>query len=199
MRTFRNRMGVILIAGLALPWLVGAVEEHAAQTHTYTVDPVHSVTLFKIKHANVSNFYGRFNQTTGTVSYNEKDPGKLALSIEVDIDSIDTHNQLRDKHLEAADYFNLSSFPNATFKSTKAVKTGDKTFDVTGKLTIMGVTKTVTAAVELTGMGPAMRGEGHLIGFEAIVTVKRSDFGMKTSLDSLGDEVKILCAIQGRR
>lgn len=198
LRTIHHRMGFVLLAGLTLPWLVSAAQDSAGKPLTYKIDPVHTVTLFKIKHLNVSNFYGRFNKTTGTVQYNEQDPSQLALSVVVDIASLDTNNSDRDEHLSGKDYFNLSKFAKATFESTKATKTGEHTFEVTGEMTILGVSKTISASVEMTGMGDGMRGS-KIIGFEATTTIKRSDFGMNSHLDALGDEVKIVCAFEASR
>lgn len=197
MRITRGNIVLLTLGTMALPLIMGAAEE-SGKTLTYQVDPVHTSTLFKIKHMNVSNFYGRFNTTTGSITYNEKDPSKLAFDLEVDVDSIDTYHKGRDEHLEQAEYFNLPSFPKASFKSQSAKKTGEKTYEVKGELTILGQTRPVTAQVEFTGMG-AGRGQSQLIGFEARALIKRSDFGMTAGLKALSDEVEIICAIEAKR
>ena len=101
------------------------------------------------------------------------------------------------KHLRSPDFFSAKDFPSMTFKSTSAMKVDDTTYDVTGDLTLHGVTKTVVARVEYCGM--ADMGRGPKAGFEAQLLIKRSEFGIKYGTDkgAIGDDVKIIVGLEG--
>lgn len=165
----------------------------------FTVDTAHSSVIFRVKHLNTSYAYGRFNDITGSFVLDKKSPAKCALNIEVKTASVDTANAQRDTHLKGPDFFNVKQFPTATFKS-KSVKLGSapSTLDVTGDLTINGVTKPVTAKVELTGEG-ATPFKDYRAGLETTLTLKRSDFGIKFMPEGLGDEVKLVVSLEGVR
>src|SRR5687768_12531453 len=78
---------------------------------SYQIDAVHSSVLFKIKHLGVADFYGRFNDVSGTVSFDNADPSKSSVALEVKVESVDTHNEKRDQHLKSPDFFNSKQFP----------------------------------------------------------------------------------------
>ncbi len=160
---------------------------------TFQVDPVHSSMMFRVKHMGVANFYGRFNSIAGSFSLDD-DASKNSFQVEIQTGSVDTAQKKRDDHLKSPDFFNAVQFPKITFKSVEVKKSGDA-FDVTGDLSLHGVTKAVTAKVTRTGTGN-MRGR-QIAGVEAVLTIKRSDFGMTFSLDSLGDEVYIVISLEG--
>jgi len=165
---------------------------------TYQVDSVHSSMIFRIKHMGVANFYGRFNSISGSFSLDDN-ASKNSFQVEIQTGSIDTAQKKRDDHLKSPDFFNAVQFPKITFKSTEVKKSSDDSFDVTGELTLHGVTKPVTAKVTKTGSG-TMRGR-QVAGVEAVLTIKRSDFGMSYGLDgnALGDEVYIAISLEGAR
>lgn len=171
-----------------------------AAAGAFTVDAVHSTVLFKVKHLGVANAYGRFNDMSGAFVVDAASESGNSLEVSVNVESIDTANAGRDKHLRSPDFFSSKEFPTMTFKSTKFVKSGEKTFDVTGDLTFRGVTKTITVPVELLGVGKGRRG-GEVAGIETTFTIKRSDYGMTYMVDNggLGDEVTITVALEGGR
>ena len=181
---------ILLTATLLLPLgLLRAAD-------TYEIDPVHSSVLFKIRHLNVADFYGRFNEVTGTVSFDKEDAAKSSVSLEVKIDSVDTHNAKRDQHLKSPDFFNAKQFPVMSFKSTKVEKSGDDAYKVTGDFTLHGVTKSITVDFKRGGEGKCMQGEVRSGGATEF-TVKRSDYGMTFMLDGLGDEVAVILSFEG--
>jgi len=116
----------------------------------------------------------------------------------VKADSLDSANADRDKHLKGPDFFNVKQFPTLAFKSTRVRALGDKDYEVTGDLTFHGVTRPVTVKLERIGTGKGMRGETRT-GFEATFAIKRSDFGMKYLIPAVGDEVRIIAAVEGIR
>lgn len=162
---------------------------------TYKVDPVHSSVIFKISHLNVSPFYGRFNNPTGTITIDAADDSKSAVEISVKADDVDTGNAKRDEHLRNPDFFNSKQFPVISFKSTSVKKVDDKTFEVAGDLTLHGVTKPITITLNKTG--EAQTRAGYRTGYETSFTIKRSDYGIKFNPEALGDEVTITAGLAG--
>jgi polyisoprenoid-binding protein YceI len=172
------------------------VEAPAAAEGSWSVDPVHSSMVFRIKHMNTGYFYGTFNDITGTINFDEAKPEASSIEITVKTDSIETHNQKRNSDVKGKDMFNVAEFPTATFKSKSWKGSGDS-FDVTGDMTMHGVTKPLTIKLEKTGHAKGQRGE--MIGFETTFTFKRSDFGMTFMPDGLSDEVKILSGLEAKK
>jgi polyisoprenoid-binding protein YceI len=173
--------------------IVGA---SARAADTFTVDPVHSSVSFMISHQGISNIHGRFNQFSGQFTIDRDDPAKSSFALSIPVESVDTNNPKRDEHLRAPDYFNAKQFPNMTFQSTK-VKAIDGGYEVTGDLTLHGVTKEIT--LELKGGNKLVEfPKGmHRIGVTTDTAIKRSDFGMRAELPvSLGDEVHITMGIE---
>jgi len=160
---------------------------------TYKVDPAHSFVIFRIKHMDVGHVYGRFNEPMGEVTIDDADPTKSTFSLELQTQKVDTGIQKRDDHLRSPDFFNAKQFPTIKFAST-AVKKTDKGYEVTGDLTLHGVTKPVTLNIEQTGQG-AM-GPRQIIGFETTVDLKRSDFGMKNMVGPAADDVRLIISLE---
>jgi polyisoprenoid-binding protein YceI len=162
----------------------------------YTFDSVHSCALFRVLHLGAGQFIGRFNILEGGFTFDGTGDSPPTFDVAIPIDSVDTNNGRLDGHLRSPDFFNATEHPRMTFKSTGAKKTGEKTWDVTGELTMNGVTRTITAAVEWTGTA-TMRDKRS--GFEAIFTVKRSEFGIMYGVEngSLGDDTRITVSMEG--
>jgi polyisoprenoid-binding protein YceI len=169
-----------------------------AKPESYTIDPVHSVILFRIKHADVGYVYGRFNDFGGTLQVDEQNHAGSSVKFEAKASSVDTANQKRDDHLRSPDFFNVAQFPTISFQSTAVKKVDDKTLEVAGNLTIHGVTKPVTLRMERTGVGEFPKGTVR-IGFEGSVVIRRSDFGMTTMPDVVGDEVRLTLAVEATK
>lgn len=162
---------------------------------TYEIDDVHSMALFRVQHMGAGAFWGLFNDVAGTVRCTpDKD---LSLDVTITADSVDSNNAQLDRHLKSPDFFNTKEFPTMAFHSVSAKPLGDGKFLVTGDLTICGITKSITAPVECTGI--ADLGNGARAGFEAVLSIKRSDFGVKYGVEKkmLGDDTKIIVAMEG--
>ncbi|WZO99918.1 YceI family protein [Isosphaeraceae bacterium EP7] len=164
----------------------------------YKVDTVHSSVIFRVKHMNVSYAYGRFNEIVGTFDLDETNPAQSKLDIKVATASIDTASKAREGHLQGPDFFSAKQFPIISFKSTKVAKTSEGAFDVTGDLTLHGVTKPLTLKIEPSGTGKGMKGE-KLAGFETTFSIKRSEFGMTNMTGAIGDDVRLIVSIEGNR
>lgn len=182
---------------LILTFALALIVTPALAATAWKVDSGHSSVVFRVKHLKVSHFFGRFNKIEGELDFDPKAPEKATIKISVDAASVDTNSAGRDKHLRGPDFFAVKQFPKITFASTAVKKTGENTYDVTGDLTLHGVTKSITVKATHTGTGPGMRGEtrtGFLINF----TVKRSEYGMKYGVDKgvLGDEVELTIGLE---
>jgi polyisoprenoid-binding protein YceI len=173
--------GLVLIAG----WT------DVAKGDSYKVDPVHSFALFRVHHFNAGNVWGRFNDPAGEFSLDTADPSKDTFHVELKLAKLDTANSKRDADLQGPDWFNARQFPTITFKSTGVKKGDGKMLEVAGDLVIHGVSKPVTVMVEVTGVA------GGRAGIEGTTTVKRSDFGMKAMPGGVGDEIKLIVALEG--
>jgi polyisoprenoid-binding protein YceI len=126
-----------------------------AATITWKIDPAHSRAEFKVKHMMISNVKGSFNGLTGTLIEDTADPTRSEVEATIEIGTISTGDDQRDAHLKSADFFHHEQHPVMTFKSTEIEKKGDENYAVTGDLTLHGVTKLVTFAVE----GPSVPGK----------------------------------------
>lgn len=163
----------------------------------YDVDAGHSVFMWKIRHLGAGFTYGWFKDVTGSVNV-DADPAKSSIELTVKTASIDSRDGKRDDHLRSPDFFNAAQFPTITFKSTRIEAKGDN-LSVTGDLTIHGVTKPVTVQVAPLGSGTDPVAHATHIGYEAKLTVKRSDFDMKFMVGPVGDEVELTIGIEAQR
>lgn len=170
----------------------------ASAADTYKIDPVHSSVSFSLRHS-FSKFTGSFTQLNGTVTYDAADVSKNSVEATVAIGSVNSGNDKRNEHLLGPDFFDSAKFGTAVFKSTSWVKTGADTFDVTGDLTIKGVTKSTVLKVTLLGAGPGMRPGSTVSGWEATTVIHKSDFGVNGPAmlgKLLGDDVTIALGVE---
>ena len=192
---------VALGAGAA-GWLLSAGPAPAAvapiAADAFAVDPVHSGVVYSIKHMGAANFHGMFHSPTGTFAFDPAKPEAASLDVTIKLDALVSNDAKRDQHLKSADFFSAKEFPTITFKSTSAKASGDKSAEVSGDLTLRGVTKPVTARVTHTGTGEG-RGGKKLAGVEATFTIKRSDFGMNYMVGPLGDDVTLTVFLEGSK
>jgi len=181
-----------LALGLVVP--SAAAPAVRAEATRYEVDGVHSSVIFKVKHFNAANFYGRFDSVSGSVALDEKSAAASSVEISIAADSLHTGNPKRDSDVKGPDMLSVKEFPAMTFKS-KSVKGSGDAFDVEGELTFHGVTKPLSVKVAKTGTGKGMKGETH-VGYETTFSIKRTDFGMKYMVGPLGDDVQITISLE---
>jgi len=185
------------VAGFVM--LASVVSFAHAEPVTFKIDPVHSTVLFRIMHLNISPSYGRFADPTGSFVIDSTDVTKSSFDINIDVTKVNTDSTKRDEHLRGPDFFSVQQFPTATFKSTSVKDAGGGKMDVTGNLTLRGVTKPVSLTMTKTGEGDRGARFGYRAGFEGTVTLKRSDFGITYMMDGLGDEVQLTIALEGTK
>ncbi|HEY1628325.1 MAG TPA: YceI family protein [Tepidisphaeraceae bacterium] len=166
---------------------------------TFKVDPVHSFVVFKIGHLDVGYVWGEFASPAGTITIDDSDASKSAINVEIKSDNLVTTNEARNKHLKSPDFFDVKQFPTISFKSTAVKKTADKTYEVSGDLTLHGVTKPLTLTLNKLAEGDKGAMFGYRAGFEADFSVRRSDFGMTSLMNVVGDEVKLFVNLEGTK
>ena len=199
----RNRQ-VSYIGGFILALLIigfAGSGQLADAADTYEIDTAHSMILFRAKHNGITYNYGRFNEFTGKITMDETDISKSMVEFEVKTASVDTANDKRDQHLRSPDFFSAKQFPVITFKSTKvSMKEGaEDVLEVTGDLELLGVKKSITVDVEITGKGQGRQGES-LMGFESIFTINRSEFGMTYGVGGpVSDDIRLIVTIEAKQ
>jgi polyisoprenoid-binding protein YceI len=162
---------------------------------TWAVDHNHSGVFFVVRHLGLSNVRGRFDAFDATLDVGP-DLASVAVHANVDLSSVDTNNPDRDAHLRSTDFFETDRHAAMTFVSTAITGAGD-TYELTGELTIAGITKPVTFDVEFNGT-EVFPGDQHVhAGFSATGSIRRSDFGIDFGIIPgaeklmLGDKIKI--------
>ena len=193
-----------LIAGA----FAAAVSPAAAET--FKVDITHSSFVFSANHIGYTNVFGLFRDWEGEFTFDQKAPDQAKVKITVKADSVDTNDRRlqanggirgRDEHLRSADFFNAKEFPTFTFESTKVEKTGEKTGKLHGNITLLGVTKPVVFDVTFNKVAPhpvpAYKGV-LTAGFTIRGTIKRTDWGMKTAVPAISDDVTLYIEIEAQ-
>lgn len=165
---------------------------------SYTIDPQHTYAAYEVNHLGLSSQSGLFTKISGALSVDEAaKSGKVDITI--DAASLQTFLAERDKHLKSADFFNVEKFPTLTYKSDKVVFKNGKPASVEGKLTLLGVTKPVTLTLlNVSKAKHPMTGKENW-GANAVASIKRSEFGMKTFLPAISDEVKLNIALEAAK
>ncbi len=185
----RIRVLGIVLAGLIV---ASAAKPSAQAADAYALDTAHTAVNFKISHLGLSWTYGRFNDISGSFTI---DAEKSSFEVVIQTESIDTGNGKRDAHLKSPDFFNAKEFPTITFKSS-GVKPTEDGFEVTGDLTLHGVTKTIT--LPLKGGSKAEFPKGVVrTGYSGELKIKRSDFGMEGLKGAVGDDVYLSISFEG--
>lgn len=165
---------------------------------TYTYDPLHTQVLFSINHMGYTNVHGRFDKFSGEFTLDEQKPEASTASMIIDANSVDLPDNTWMEHTKEK-FLEPTKFPTITFKSTKVMRTGDKTATMTGDLTLHGITKPVTLNVTLNKVGtnPMMQSQKDA-GFTVTGTIKRSDFGIAAYIPMVGDEVALDIEVDGK-
>jgi polyisoprenoid-binding protein YceI len=183
-----------LLASLAI--VVVTTISALAQTSAWNIDPAHSTAQFTVRHLGISNVTGNFTKVSGTVDFDEKDIAKSQVAASIDVNSVDTRVEMRDKDLKSPNFFDAEKYPTIEFKSKRIAKTGGK-LQLIGDLTIHGTTREVTLDVDGPTPEIADPWGNARRGFEATTTINRKDFGLvynnllKTGEAVVGDTVKI--------
>ena len=180
---------IAIAAGLATVVSLPAT----AATSTWTIDPAHSSAQFAVKHLAISTVRGAFTSVKGSVQFDDKDVTKSSVDVTIDVNSVDTRVENRDKDLRSDHFFDVEHSPTITFKSKKVEQVSPGKLKVTGDLTIHGVTKEVV--LDMDGPTAAIKDPwgNQRMGINATTKVNRQDFGVGASYPSavIGEDVSI--------
>jgi polyisoprenoid-binding protein YceI len=167
-----------------------------AQTSNWNIDPAHSTAQFTVRHLGISNVTGSFTKVTGAVALNDKDITQSQVSASIDVNSVDTRVEARDKDLKSPNFFEVEKYPTIDFKSKKIVSNGGR-LQVIGDLTIHGTTREVTLDVDGPTAEVSDPWGNSRRGISASTTINRKDFSLvynnllKSGEAVIGDTVKI--------
>jgi len=179
--------------------LVPTIDIPGYQAGTWTIDAVHSDVSFTVRHMMVSKVRGAFREFSGQI-VTGTDPLESSVTAEIALESIDTGNSQRDNHVRSADFFDVASYPTMSYRSTAVTPTADG-FEVSGELTLKGITRPVALSLELNGFTADPYG-GTRAGFSATAQINRRDFGVDISMPMdgggvvVGDKVTISLEIE---
>ena len=184
---------------LALPLAVAAAPE------TYTIDPLHSFPHFAVDHLGVATIRGRFDRMAGKFTIDrEAKKGTLELSVETASlstgdDDKGARPRSRDEHLRSADFFNVTEFPRMSFKGSDVSFSGDSPSEVSGQLTLLGVTRPLALKIERWVCKDHPFSKKPMCGGDASGTLKRTDFGMKYFVPAVSDEIRLYVGFEAYR
>ncbi len=180
-----------LAAGSLLATTATAAADFGVPSGEYYLDKTHAYITFTYSHLGFSNPHVSFDSFDVSLNADVDSPENSKIDVTIDAASINSRVDEFDDHLNGEDFFDTGKFPEITFKSTSFKQTGDMTFDVTGDLTIKGVTKPVTlaATVNKAGQHPMLKIPD--IGFSATTKLSRTEFGLGAYAPAVGDEVEI--------
>ena len=171
---------------------------------TWTLDPVHSIAEFSVKHLMVATVKGRFLDLEGVIRLDEDRPANSSVEATIQTDSVDTGIQMRDDDLRSDNFFAAERFPTMHFVSTGVERVDDEHWRVRGDLTIRDFTREVVLDTEIEGRSPGFDGREHL-GFTAETAINRKDFGLaynavvETGGVVVSDRVKITLHVEAVR
>ncbi|MDQ8698428.1 YceI family protein [Hyphomicrobium sp. LHD-15] len=179
-----------LMAALVLPGAASAAD--------YAIDTkgAHASINFRIQHLGFSWLAGRFDQFSGTFSYDDKAPDASKVNVEIDTNSVNSNHAERDKHLRGADFLDVTKFPKATFVSKSVTPAGDGKATITGDLTLRGVTKEVKIDAAYVGGGADPWG-GTRVGFTGTTKITLADYGINFNLGPASKEVELALEVEG--
>ena len=171
--------------------LAGAVFAASAESVDYRMDPTHTMVLASWNHFGYSNPTANFGDATGTISYDADAPANSKVEVVLPMSGLTSFVPDLDEHLRSADFFDAAQFPEARFTSTSVRDLGEGRLEVTGNLTLHGVTRPVVLDATLNKAAPHPMGNTPTIGFDATTTINRSEFGIDKYVPMVSDAVTI--------
>jgi polyisoprenoid-binding protein YceI len=170
----------------------------SAFAQTYNIDPTHTFPNFEVDHLGISTFRGKFTKTSGKVTL-DRAAKTGTVDILIDAASIDFGLQKFNDHLKSKDFFNVEQYPNVTYRGTAVKFNGEQPVAVEGQLTLLGVTKPLTLAINKFKCVEHPMLKREVCGADASGTFKRTDFGMGRSTPPHGDEIKLMIQVEAVR
>jgi len=169
-----------------------ALAAASTQAAIYTFEPQHTQGVISWNHLGFANPTAQFNNVAGTLDFDQVDPGRSSVMVTIPLTSMSTGVPDLNDDFKSADFFDWARFPTATFKSTHVEKgAAPGMLKVVGDLSLHGTVRPVTLDVTLNKVGTNPRNNVPTVGFEAMATLKRSDFGLGLYVPQVSDEIRI--------
>lgn len=180
-----SRLALIVFTVLAM------VAAASAQAGNWQIDPNHSSAQFSVRHLGVSTVRGAFTKISGSAKYDPMNPAITSLTASIDASSVDTRVEMRDNDLRSPNFLDVQKFPTITFQSKQVKATGNGKLQITGDLTIHGVSKEVTLDVD--GPSPPIKDPwgNQRFGASASTKINRKDFSVNGAPGVVGDDITI--------
>jgi polyisoprenoid-binding protein YceI len=175
----------------ALATVLALTAAAAAQAATWQIDPNHSSAQFSVRHLGVSTVRGAFTRVSGSAKHDPTDPSKTSLDASIDASSVDTRVEMRDNDLRSPNFLEVQKYPTITFHSKQTKAAGAGKLQITGDLTIHGVTKEVVLDVDGPSAPIKDPWGNQRIGASAAIKINRKDFGVNGASGVVGDEITI--------
>lgn len=182
-----NRLSRDVLAAALLAASFGAF----AAPVTYTIDATHTDVVAQWSHFGFSNPIAHFGQVEGTITYDPDNVAASSVEVVLPLAGLNSHVAAFDEHLRSADFFDAEKFPQATFKSTAVEAAGEGKLKITGDLTIKGITKAVVLDTTINKVGSNPMSGQPAAGFDAVATIKRTDFDLGLYAPNVSDEVQL--------
>jgi polyisoprenoid-binding protein YceI len=179
------------ICTIGIPLLLCAASSAFAVPMAYELNKDHTDVTFRISHAGFTMKHGSFADMSGALKLDADHLDGSSVEVTVSINSIATNHEKRDHDLQSAKWLDAVQYPAMHFVSTKVVQTGANKLDVTGTLTLHGITKPLVLHATVNRISPSPFGNAQTAGFSATGTLNRSDYGIKELIPMIGDEVVI--------
>lgn len=186
------------IIGVLVLALAAAPAPATAATYVIDREGQHAFINFRVSHLGYSWLYGTFRDFEGRFRFDAAQPGTGSVQVTIRTASVDSNHAERDRHLRSKDFLNVARHPVASFESTAVRPTGEGTFDITGNLSLNGVTRPVTIAAKLLGEGADPWG-GYRAGFEGSARIRLKDFAIAKDLGPASQDVELILSVEGVR
>ncbi len=169
------------------------------ETQKYIIEPTHTTVSWVFDHFGFSKPSGKFNNISGFILFDEANPQNSSTEITINIKGISTGFEKFDEHLKSKDFFDIKNFPIAKFISKKITVTSKNKAKITGDLTILSTTKSITleAIYNKSGINPV--NQKPTIGFSAKTSIKRSDFGVNYALPNIADKIDLIIELEANQ
>jgi polyisoprenoid-binding protein YceI len=170
-----------------------------AAPENYIFDKTHTQILFFADHLGFSMSQGEFHDYDGEIIFDEESPEKSYVRVNIKTASIDMDDDRWNEHMKSADFFYVTEFPEMSFESNEIKITGENEAEITGDLTLLGITNPVKLYVRHNKTGEHPMTGNYISGFSARGKIKRSDFGMTYGLPGVGDQVNLRLEVEAIR
>lgn len=190
-----------MIRGIFLPGVLALAlaASGSARAERFAIDPVHTRVAFQVSHAGFSSPVATFSKVSGVLDFDKDDWGKARVEVRIPIDTLELGDQKWQGKILDGTFFDAKKFPEARFVSTKVEGKGENAAEVTGDLTLHGVTKPVVLHVKLNQLARHPLTFKRTAGFSATGTLSRKDFGIDNWAKVVGDEVKLILEVEATR